>query len=1070
MLADESYDDLDAEEFVDPPAAYRPQPWWFWNGEMDPALMTWQIAQMDEAGCGGFYVTPRQGLGIPYLSAEYFRRFSLAIEEARERGMLVGIMDDFPYPSGMAGGSATWANPAFIRAELRCEHFECEGPTTIRRALGTGDVLRAWAWPVVDGETDWSRTVDLRTRIGVGHGGSGLSWGRSLTDYSYGRFGSFSPRNELVWDVPRGRWRVMVFTVDRCRGYKYYGEFLDTCNADAVAHFLRTTLGEHEAGLGRPLGERLRSVFTDETTGGNWTWEMPRLFEERCGYGLLNHLPALIDDDFPNAPRIRYDYLHTLHDLFMRAYHEQYAAECERRGLLYTTEVPMLRNADQAVTHIPGLDHAHERIGQDMPHGWLARTLTGFRHWPRFPASIAAQGAKPRVAVEAFHSLGWGVRIADLKALIDRMAALGVNLFALHGFYYRAGGPAKFDAAPSEFYQQPWWRHFRHLGDYAGRLSYLASRGRHAARIALLDPVTSCWTHGADEWATLRRLGADGTIGGRLQDDWGAISEALQAVQREFHHLDPLDLAKGEVREGRLVVGEAEYQALIVPPVPNLECAAFDRLREFAEAGGIVLWLGLLPFEEIEQGSPVIAQAGALFDLNPHQVAASYFGGAGAAEWIGDGPLRFLRTPGGLRECDGDGMMLDALDELLPARVTLDIDEDWRDRVLLHLREVAGRWIVLLANCAPVELTATIRLHCDAPSAEQWDAETGERRALSCRREGGRLACSATLPANGSVALVTGHAIRRPVSVPDRRERALDLTAPWRVAETARNILRLGQFRVCLGEQAVARQTDDSDWQQAPPEPLINVMARISGQHALPVRISPGAMQPPHWRVHYPVTATFRAGFHAEHIPEDLRLVADRNGLAGEARVFLNGRELPLDAAESDFIFDHSQLSWPVADLATPGRNVVAITIEAHADDDGLVDALWLAGSFGLGGEPGGRRTITAAPPEVVPLDLPGSGLPHFAGTLALESEIEMAGDETHLTLDAGDERFLDCAELFLGGEGLGVRCWPPYRWRVPDHMRGAGPITVGLEITTSAGPAIEGRAFDAAAGGYREL
>ncbi|MFW6156211.1 MAG: glycosyl hydrolase, partial [Armatimonadota bacterium] len=984
-------------------------------------------------------VTPRQGLDVPYLSSEYWERFHLALNEARERGMLVGIMDDFPYPSGMAGGRATWANPAFIRTELRCDSFEVEGPQFLRRLLGSGEVIRAWAWPVVDAETDWSRTVELRTRIGVAHTRGGLSWGQSLTDYSYARFGDHEPQNELAWDVPRGRWRVMIFTVDRCRSFKYYGEFLDTLNPDAVANFLRITLGEHETGLGRPLGERIRSVFTDETQGGSWTVDLPRIFRERCGYDLRNHLPALVDDSFPEAARVRYDYLSTLHDRFMSAYHRQYAAECEARGLLYTTEVPMLRSGDEAAAHIPGVDHAHERIGEDLAHGWLARGLTHPRHWPRFKSSVAAQQGKPRVAVEAFHSLGWGVRLADLKALIDRMAALGVNLFAPHGFYYTAAGPAKFDAAPSEFYQHPWWRHFRRLADYAGRLSWIASRGRDVAPIALLDPVTSLWTNGGDWWGVLRRLGADARRAGRISDDWAALIEALNTHQRPHHTLDPADLAEAEVDGAELFVGHARYQALVVPPVTNLETDAFARLRQFAEAGGLVLWVGPPPAEQIEAGVDIARQAAEL----PESV-------------------RFIDAPGGVRESGADRLLLDALDEALPPLLALDTHARRHDHVLAHVREVEGRRIVLLANCSQEELSATARLHTDAASAERWDAETGERSALPCRREADRLACEVTLPAHGSIIIATGDAATSAPTPAARREIAVDLTEPWRVAETPRNILRLGRFEFALEDRACA--------EGVPPEPIINTLARISDREALPVRVSPGGMHPTGWSIEYPLTVAWCAEFRAECVADDLMLVVDRDGLAGDARVLLNGTELALEDAQPHFIFEHSNVGWPVANLVEEGLNELLIEIGVYADDDGLLDAAWLTGSFGVAGTPGEMRRLIAPPQSVEPLDLPDAGLPHFAGTLALERTIALTAAPTHLALDGGTERFLDCAEVFLGDRSLGVRCWPPFRWNVPEDLRGAGEAKLRVEITTSAGPAIEGKKFDMDTGEYVEL
>lgn len=1065
MLADESYDDLEFADFADPPPPYRLQPWWFWNGKMDPDLMRWQIAEMDAKGCGGFYITPRQGMGVPYLSERYFERFHVALEQARNRQMLVGIMDDFPYPSGMAGGAATWANPAFIRAKLEVDSFDLTGPQELDELVGMGDVLRAWAWPVANGETDWSDAVDLRPHIGVTHAKSGLSWGQSLTKYSYARFADHAPTNELIWQVPDGNWRVMIFRVDRCRSFKYYGEFIDTCSREAVAHFLSITLGKHEDGLGTAeLGTHLRSVFTDETQGGNWTRKMPRIFRQRCGYDLCEHLPALVDDSFPDAPRVRYDYLSTLHDLFMEAYHDQYAAECERRGLLYTTEVPMLRNADEGVAHIPGVDHAHDRIGEDLPHGWLERDPTYSRHWPRFKSSIAAQHGRARVAVEAFHSLGWGVRLADLKALIDRMTALGVNLIALHGFYYTAGGLAKFDAAPSEFYQHPWWRHFRKLADYAARLSWIASRGRDVAPVALLDPVTSLWTGGGDWWNVLRRLGADGKPAERIADDWCALMEALTTHQRLHHHLDPADLAGATIAGDELVVGQARYRALIVPPVMNLEADAFRRLEEFAGAGGIIIWVGLSPTEQIEPDANTPEAVGKLFGLDPGEVAAGYFGSAGnPAEQTpsAGGRIRFISAPGGVRQSGADRAVVDALDELLAALVDLQTDERWRDHVLAHVREVEDRNIVLLANCSSRELPATLRLRTDASSAERWDVETGKREPLTCRRGNECLACEVTLPPHGSAVVLTADSADAPPAS-DSNEFVLDLTTRWRLAEPPRNILRLGRFDFLLDDRTCA--------EGVPPEPIINTLGRIAGDETLPVRIHPGGFHPTAYTIEYPLTAAWRVEFLAEYIPDDLTLVVDREGLRTDAVVRLNGTELAPEEADPHFVFEHSNVGWPIPDLVEDGRNELLIRVEAQADDDGLLDALWLTGNFGVAGTPGELRRLVPPAQSVLPLDLPGSGLPHFAGTVVMDREVLLSGENTHLALDAGENGFLDCAEVFLEGRSLGVRCWPPFRWEIPDEFAVEGEATVRLEITTSAGPAIEGRAFDMEAGEYREL
>ncbi len=1069
MLLDETYDDLDPSHFADPSAAYRLHPWWFWNGEMAPDLMRKQIAEMADKGCGGFYISCRQGLALPYQSEEYFDRVRLARDEARERGMLfTGIMDEYPYPSGMAGGAVTWHDPRFLRSDLDVVDFEAEGAGPVHRLLGQGDLLRAVAVPLKRGRPAWDDAVDLAPHVGVRQVRGGLTWGRSLTAYSYARFGTHAPQHELLWQAPRGRWRIMLFLARRSTSHKYFGEYVDLLNPDAVEHFLELTLGRYQRALGAPLGESMRSIFTDETYPGSWTWDLPAHFRERCGYDLVEALPALVDDAFPDAARVRFDYVSTIHDLFMDAFHNRYRDWCERLGVLYTTEVPMIRNADQSAAHIPGLDHAHDRIGEGQPHGWQTPKLTSFRHSPKFVASHAAQAGKPRVAVEAFHSLGWGVRIADLKALIDRMSALGVNLTALHGFYYQSGGMQKFDAAPSEFYQHPWWQHFRELADYAARLSYIASRGRYVADIAVLDPVTSTWTMGGDQAQLMKRLGAAES----LHDDWSYIIETLLTNQRDFHHLDPLDLAKSRVRGRSLHVGHARYRAVVVPPLANLERAAWDKLRAFMDEGGTVLWLGTAPWQEIEQDSPVVAEVRELLGRDPADLAREHRDGTRAKPgWLGNSPMRLLVTGGPLREANAAAPLLAALDEAAPATIEVQAPEQWRDHTLVHERECDGSRIFLIANCSPAEFTSRVRLRLPrAWALQRWDAETGASHPLSSEREDDRLVTSVLMPAHGTTILIAERAeAEAPAPPAEPRPATVDLSGRWSLAETPRNFLRIGKFRVQLGLGPVQTSARDYRWPIVPPQPIINTIADLAGDQPLPIRISPGGMTPKGFAVQYPQVVTWRAHFHADVVPDDLRLLLDRHGLAGDAQVFVNGERVPLESFEEDFAFDYSNISAPVAGLVVPGRNVVAIVMQVHADDGGLLDAIWLAGSFGVQqARPAGHRLVEA-PVQVWPLDLDASRLPHFSGTLTLERAIQMRGDETEIDLAQTDDAFLDCAELSLNGQSLGARCWPPYRWPLPEGLARAGANDLRLAITTSAGRVIEAMVCDPHTGEYRE-
>src|SRR5207253_3018068 len=122
------------------------------------------------------------------------------------------------------------------------------------------------------------------------------------------------------------------------------------------------------------------------------------------------------------------------------------------------------------------------------------------------------------------------------------------------------------------------------------------SRGKRVAPVALVDPITSIWTHedaadAKDE--TAREIG----------QHWTRLMRELIAVQRPFDNLDPLILAQASVRDGRLLIGDAEYRVVVLPSMTSLETAAWGKLEEFVASGGTVVATGRLPSEEIELGA-----------------------------------------------------------------------------------------------------------------------------------------------------------------------------------------------------------------------------------------------------------------------------------------------------------------------------------------------------------------------------------------------------------------------------------------------------------------------------------
>ena len=83
-----------ADEFRNPPAAYRPVPLWFWNNT--PIERTQAAEQFrtftQRDGYGGCAILPFGGHFAPeYLSDEYFALYGEIVREAREAGLVLSL-------------------------------------------------------------------------------------------------------------------------------------------------------------------------------------------------------------------------------------------------------------------------------------------------------------------------------------------------------------------------------------------------------------------------------------------------------------------------------------------------------------------------------------------------------------------------------------------------------------------------------------------------------------------------------------------------------------------------------------------------------------------------------------------------------------------------------------------------------------------------------------------------------------------------------------------------------------------------------------------------------------------
>lgn len=395
-----------------------------------------QIKEMAAKGVGGFFIHPRQGLSVPYLSIEWFDKVAIALEEAKKYGLEVWRYDEYPYPSGISGGEVTLHHPEFKAKVLVHKAILVEGPQHLKVTLPWGEAIMACAYPVEGERVIWAKSVDLLDHIGIIRQ-EHIFQLSGLTEYNRKRYFTGDSAKQLSWQVPSGKWKIYIFVQTAVQHFKYFNEFVDPLNPDAVAYFIQTTHEKYKEYFGHEFGKTIKGIFSDEISpiGDTIPWSplLPDIFEKRCGYSLIPMLPALLEPMGESTYRLRYDYWNTVTSAFIESFDIQIRDWCHANNLLYVGEKPILRSGQLKYMDIPGIDAGHQKVGS-VP----ALTSVNYRADAKILASAAHFYGKCRALCECFHSIGWGMTTQDMKWIFDWLAVQGINFFVL-----RYIGPAR---------------------------------------------------------------------------------------------------------------------------------------------------------------------------------------------------------------------------------------------------------------------------------------------------------------------------------------------------------------------------------------------------------------------------------------------------------------------------------------------------------------------------------------------------------------------------------------------------------------------------------------------------
>lgn len=1080
--------------FQDPPAAYRLVPFWFWNGDMDAGEIVQQIKEMAEKGIGGFFICARQGLTSPYLSDEWFEYVAIAVEAAQSYGMEIWLYDEYPYPSGMSGGEVTLQHPDAKHRQLLHRSIAVTGSQTFRYDLPWARILSAKAVPL-ESETegqDWSQAIDLMQSIGSVPAES-VFQSTGLTTYTNKRFFTAQLQKQLKWDVPPGRWMISIFLEKEVEDFKYFGHYVDPCHKAAMQTFIATTHEQYARRFGQHFGQTVKGLFTDEVgLLGHipWSASLPDFFREHTGYDLVENLPSLLYARGEQAARVRYHFFQSIHLLLGEAYYKPVSEWCERHQLQFLTEVPAMRMTTQRYSHVPGGDSAHEKIGRSLE--WiLDRNAYSLRADPRIASSLAHQSGRERASIECFHSVGWSMTLQDAKWMLDRLAAFGINLFVFHAFFYSISGLRKHDAPPSQFVQNPYWDHFRALADYAGRLGYIMSQGRADISIAMVHPVTTFWTHMGNAFHQFQYCGNDAAEEQaleRLKQDWAYLCKQMVFHQIDYDHLDPELLAEASIEDGHLFVGQARYRVLLLPPISNLEAAAWSQIQVFLQAGGVVISVGLLPYERIDRNQNIEAEALQAFGLS-YSPAQQYWQTLTEGEqtkelpWVkGTHAAYFIPCAGGARRANAIERVLPLLRQYVPPAITLEAVTGDCTSLLVQQRILPDEArLIFIAHQEGMEKTLRLRLaeNLAGQRIERLDITSGKVTSVPVEQtKDGWSVPLLFAPYESHLLRFSSHQAgpeTEKILIEGEPQQpwvlALAMQEAWKLKAQQDNVLRLGHFHFMLDPENVGVQKgwhngiDAQKWPLVEAKTFINQCADISDKQRFPLQFRQTFGVSPHSSLSYPLHCWYQAAFFVEKLPPTCKLMMDEDALSGIYTLYLNGKQINAQ----DFVLDgrpgYRQLVCEVQPFLKQGMNQLVAHIEIQRDDDGIRDPLYMSGPFGVFLDASGEATLSEPPETGRVQSRAVQGYPYYAGTLCFTREIiveTLPHEKTFaLGLQGWEKQIHDCVEVLVNGNSLGVCCWSPYRWEGDSDILRAGVNTVEIRVTNTLNAMLEGTYFD---------
>lgn len=549
----------------------------FWQHGEEEGVLREEMRRIHESAIGAVCVEarPHPDFGGPL----WWRDLDIIMEEAKNLGMRVWVLDDAHFPTGFANGAIRDKYPEKGKKYLMVKCMDVDGPLE-GGEFRVGDWLNRFDW--MNPQERLTMDDELYAVVAARRDSYSDDVDGALTDLTE------NVRDGILhWDLPEGPWRLFILILTRSWGGN--PDYINIIDKASVKVLIDEVYEPHYDRYKEEFGKVFAGFFSDEPSMGNtrgfqfdesigrknmvlpWSVDVPSLMEEALGSGFRAMIPGLWFSIGEKTYDVRYNYMDIVSRLYSQNFALQIGEWCKNHHVEY-------------IGHVIEDNNVHARLGCGAGHYFRALLgqhmagidVIGQQVLPRYESfeniplgsgpdheffhfGLSKMGSSlghidpkknGRTMCEIFGASGWASGVKLNKWMIDHVLVRGINYLVPHAF-----SPKEFPDpdCPPHFYargRNPQFRYFRQLMEYANHMCHLLNGGLHIAPVAVLYHGEAEWT---GEYMYFQKPAHHLT---RNQIDHDILPSDVFSDMEAFH---------ASFENGKLVVNGESYSALVVP-------------------------------------------------------------------------------------------------------------------------------------------------------------------------------------------------------------------------------------------------------------------------------------------------------------------------------------------------------------------------------------------------------------------------------------------------------------------------------------------------------------------------